>query len=108
MDQHNVRQTKLVVAKIIFQDLEIFQRRRKNDALNEFINYCQFDQRCHIKLKNLAKALDMLGKYQQRHFLKKWYQKSLKPMEAIAQSEDLVYKVTGEKLIAKYYYMWRR
>lgn len=29
-------------------------------------------------------------------------------MEAIAQSEDLVYKVSGEKLIAKYYYKWRR
>lgn len=43
MDIHNKHHNKLLVAKTMFQQLEVMHLARKQDAINEFFTYCRFD-----------------------------------------------------------------
>lgn len=43
MHLHNKHHSKLLVAKSMFQMLEVMQLARKQDAINEFFTYCRFD-----------------------------------------------------------------
>ena len=53
----NSSHQKLLVAKTSFQLLEAFVKRREQNAMNEFFNYCRFDQKCHGTLKNFVGIL---------------------------------------------------
>jgi len=63
---HNKHQTKLMVGKCIFTLLECMLLQRKQNALNEFYNYCRFDSRCHTTLSTFVNVLDRLGKLKMR------------------------------------------
>ena len=51
MKGHNTHHNKLIVGKVIFGTLEKMFKRRKQDAVNEFFQYCKFDTKCHSILK---------------------------------------------------------
>ncbi len=48
--------------------------------MNEFFNYCKFDEKCHKTLKTFAGVLQRCGVYQMRVALKKWFRTALEPV----------------------------
>ncbi|MFO0118156.1 MAG: hypothetical protein ACK521_11270 [bacterium] len=70
MDLHNNHHTKLLVAKSLFQGLEVMQLARKQDAINEFFTYCRFDKKCHTTLKTFVDVLERLGHYKMKIAIK--------------------------------------
>ena len=51
MEGHNRHHNKLLVAKVTFTLLERMFVSRKQQAMNEFFQYCKFDTKCHNTLK---------------------------------------------------------
>ena len=66
MTSHNDQHTKLIVAKIVFRNLEQCIRDRKKSSFKELVEYTKFDQDCHQKLKTLYMVINKLGKYKQK------------------------------------------
>jgi chromosome segregation ATPase len=73
MHLHNKHHSKLLVAKSLFQVLEVMQLSRKQDAINEFFTYCRFDQKCHMTLKTFVNVLERLGHFKMRIAIKQWH-----------------------------------
>jgi hypothetical protein len=63
---------------------------RKQSSLNEFFNYCRFDEKCHKTLKNLAEVMQRSGRHQMKMALKKWFRIGLEPVDVIKQKKALV------------------
>ena len=61
MHGHNRHHNKLLVAKVTFSLLEHMFQKRKQEAMNEFFQYCKFDSKCHNTLKQFVRILDRLG-----------------------------------------------
>lgn len=90
LESHNKRHTQLLTSKVIFQALEAMVLARKQASLNEFFNYCKFDEKCHKTLKTFAGVLHRCGQYQMKAALKKWFQTALEPVSVIKQARDLI------------------
>lgn len=80
MDAQNDWQTKLIVTKIIFEHISMFQKVRRQRAMKELQNYVHFDKVCHEKLKTFSNCLHKLGHFKMKIALNQWYDKSLKPL----------------------------
>lgn len=89
MDRNNDRQTKLIVAKIIFQNLELFQSARKQVAFTDMHNYISFDKGCQKKLRDFGSACDKIGKWMLHKALNKWYDNTLKPFDLKRVNDDV-------------------
>ena len=63
MESHNKRHSQLLTSKVIFNLLETMVADRKQAALNEFFNYCKFDEKCHRTLKTFVGELENCGHY---------------------------------------------
>ena len=81
MEGHNRHHNKLLVAKVTFILLEQMFVKRKQEAMNEFFQYCKFDSKCHNTLKQFVKTIERLGKFRQRIAIKQWHQRTFKPIE---------------------------
>jgi len=73
MDGHNRHHNKLLVTKVTFCLLEQMFQRRKQEAMNEFFQYCKFDMKCHNTLKQFVSILEKLGKYRMNIAIKQWH-----------------------------------
>jgi hypothetical protein len=80
MDSQNDWQTKLIVTKIIFEHLSMFQRVRRQRALREIQEYVRFDKVCSDKLKSFSNTVHKLGLFKMKQALHQWYDKALKPL----------------------------
>lgn len=63
MDSQNDWQTKLLITKIIFTNIELFQQARTQNAFTEMVEYARFDRNCHSKLSAFANVLLKLGHF---------------------------------------------
>ena len=70
MDGHNRHHNKLLVAKVTFCLLEQMFKRRKQEAMNEFFQYCKFDSKCHKTLKQFVDNLERLGQFRMKIAIK--------------------------------------
>ena len=66
MDAQNDWQTKLIVAKIIFENIQLCQRVRAQAAYKELTDYVGFDKACHQKLRSFSNAMYKLGAYKMK------------------------------------------
>ena len=73
MQGHNRHHNKLLVAKVTFSLLEHMFQKRKQEAMNEFFQYCKFDSKCHNTLKQFVKTVERLGQFRQRIAIKQWH-----------------------------------
>jgi uncharacterized protein (DUF3084 family) len=80
MDESNDWHTKLIVTKVIFQNLELSMQARKQKVFHEIHQYSDFDRECHNKLRNFAAVCLKLGQYRMKVGLNQWYDKSLRPL----------------------------
>ena len=74
--------------------------------MNEFFNYCRFDNKCHTTLKNFVSTMERLGHYLMRNGLKQWYKKTFKPVEIYEQQHDLSDKFRVKNLKQRMFYAW--
>jgi hypothetical protein len=81
MHGHNRHHNKLLVAKVTFCLLEQMFHRRKQEAMNEFFQYCKFDSKCHNTLRQFVKVLERLGSFRMKIAIKQWHQRAFKPIE---------------------------
>ena len=107
MQGHNRHHNKLLVAKVTFALLEQMFQRRKQEAMNEFFQYCKFDSKCHNTLKQFVKVIERLGQFRLKIAIKQWHQRTYKPMEMKVQEQDLCYEFMRKKLISRMFNMWR-
>ena len=107
MQGHNRHHNKLLVAKVTFSLLEHMFQKRKQEAMNEFFQYCKFDSKCHNTLKQFVKVLGRLGQFRQRIAIKQWHQRTFKPIEMKVQESDLCYNFMRKKLLSKMFNLWR-
>mmetsp|Transcript_23761 Transcript_23761/g.29558 ORF Transcript_23761/g.29558 Transcript_23761/m.29558 type:complete len:417 (+) Transcript_23761:1050-2300(+) len=107
MDGHNRHHNKLLVAKVTFCLLEQMFKRRKQEAMNEFFQYCKFDTKCHKTLKQFVDNLERLGRFRMKIAIKQWHQRCFKPIEANVQEEDLCYAFMRKKLLTRIFNFWR-
>ena len=80
MEAQNDWNTKIIVAKVIFENLYKFQKSRKQASFKDMAEYCEFDKDCHNKLRIFADKLLKLGHYRQKIALHQWYDKALRPL----------------------------
>lgn len=66
MDSQNDWQTKLIVAKIIFEHLTLAQKMRGQNAFKELYDYVGFDKDCHQKLRTFSNVMYKLGAYKMK------------------------------------------
>ena len=52
---------RIMSAKALGKSLEQIMKDRKQRVLNEFFNYCRFDQNCHKSLTQLANIMEKVG-----------------------------------------------
>ena len=107
MDGHNRHHNKLLVAKVTFCLLEQMFKRRKQEAMNEFFQYCKFDSKCHKTLKQFVDNLERLGQFRMKIAIKQWHQRCFKPIEANIQEEDLAHNFMRKKLLTRMFNFWR-
>lgn len=89
MDAQNDWQTKLIVTKIIFEHIQMFQKIRRQKALKELQEYVRFDKVCHDKLKAFSNTMYKLGQFKMKSALNQWYDSALKPLGTRHQNEDI-------------------
>jgi len=80
MEAQNDWNTKIMVTKLMFENITKFQRSRKQSSFHEMAEYCHFDKDCHAKLRVFADKMLKLGLYKQKIALHQWYDKALKPI----------------------------
>lgn len=98
MDQSNDWQTKVLLAKIIFNNLETFQRVRTQNAYTEMVEYSKFDGDCHQKLRSFANVIYKLGSSKQAAALNRWYINALRPLQTRIQNNDISMVIDCNKL----------
>ena len=89
LNNKNTKNIKNLVAKIIFKRIEKMQYDRKVEAYLTFKNYCQFDEQCYAKLKQMNYVLLRLGQYKKSNALQVWYDNALKPFGTRKQNYSL-------------------
>ena len=108
MTAHNDQHTKLIVAKIVFRNLEQCISDRKKASFKELVEYTQFDQDCHQKLKTLYMVINKLGKFKQKVAINQWYDKALKPLNTRHQNDDVAIFTDCNRLQSKVFYAWKQ
>lgn len=74
------RSMRIMSSKAMGKALTQIMKDRKQRVLNEFFNYCRFDQNCHKSLTQLANVMEKAGHDQMKSALHKWFKVCLKPI----------------------------
>ena len=91
----------------MYNVLNTLVKKQHQQALNDFIFYCEFDERCHRALAALASKMERVGKARMQFSIKKWYQNTFDPVGTKDQIEVLADHMHALKLVSGAWCMWR-
>lgn len=91
----------------MFAAVDSLVLKRKQEAIQDFIFYCKFDQRCHRSLCTFAQILERVGHRKMSSGLKKWFQTAFDPMQTKDQLDTIAEKQYHSQLLSATWGFWR-